>query len=30
MGHYLDVKHDTGIAYGDGFAQGDAACGSVM
>jgi len=30
MGHYLDVKHDTGIAYGDGFAQGDAVCGSVM
>ena len=30
MAHYLDVKHDTGIAYGDGFAQGDAVCGSVM
>ena len=30
MSHYLDVKHDTGIAYGDGFAQGDAVCGSVM
>ena len=27
---FLDVKHDTGIAYGDGYAQGDAESGQVM
>ena len=27
---FLDVKHDTGIAYGDGYVQGDATCGQVM
>ena len=27
---FLDVKHDTGIAYGDGYAQGAASCGMVM
>ena len=27
---FLDVKHDTGIAYGDGYAQGAASCGQVM
>jgi len=30
MGYFVDVKHDTGIAYGDGFAQGDGVCGEVM
>ena len=30
MAYFVDVKHDTGIAYGDGYAQGDAVCGSVM
>jgi hypothetical protein len=30
MAYFVDVKHDTGIAYGDGYAQGDAECGSVM
>ncbi len=27
---FLDVKHDTGIAYGDGYAQGNALSGQVM
>ena len=27
---FLDVKHDTGIAYGDGYVQGDATCAQVM
>jgi hypothetical protein len=30
MGYFVDVKHDTGIAYGDGFVQGDGVCGQVM
>ena len=27
---FLDVKHDNGIAYGDGYVQGSAASGQVM
>ena len=27
---FLDVKHDSGIAYGDGYVQGDAQSGQVM
>ena len=27
---YLDVKHDNGTAYGDGYVQGDAESGQVM
>jgi len=27
---FLDVKHDNGTAYGDGYVQGDAESGQVM
>ena len=27
---FLDVKHDNGIAYGDGYVQGGAVSGQVM
>jgi len=27
---FLDVKHDTGIAYGDGYIQGGGVSGQVM